>query len=41
MKKVKNTKNCIVLFLKLTGNKILIQMFVRVHKHNHNIIFNT
>ena len=45
MKKVKKAKNFTpisgVLFLTPTGNKTLIQMFGCLHKHNHNIIFNT
>ena len=45
MKKVKNTKNFTsvsgLLFLRLTCNKTLIQMFAGLHKHNNNIIFNT
>ena len=44
MKKVKNTKNFTsvsgLLFLGLTCNKTLMQMFAGLHKHN-NIIFNT
>ena len=44
VKKVKNKKDftptSLALFLRLTCNKTLIQMFACVHKHNHNIIFN-
>ena len=45
MKTVKNTKNFTpisgVLFLRLTCNETLIQMFACLHKHNYNIIFDT
>ena len=44
MKKV-NTKNFTaisgVLFIRLACNRTLIQIFACLHKHNHNIIFNT